>query len=145
MDCRNFLGRDGFGTSEYSSRVLFFDCILAFGMNWFRSSLVFLFFWVLVGQYVYRRANEQNRSSPELRGLFWGLIGILGAAAYLLHIRDNQKHRLVWIGVSVLLFTVWAVGTVGFWGVTEGFHLWAALSASVFILYWQFDIETGVE
>jgi len=114
-------------------------------MNWIRSALIFLFFWTLIGQYVYRKANEQNRSSPELRGIFWGLIGVLGAAAYLLHIRDNQKNRLVWIGVSVLLFTVWAVGTAGFWGVNGGFRLWAALSASVFILYWQFDIGTGVE
>ncbi|MCD2200984.1 hypothetical protein LPA44_13925 [Halobacterium sp. KA-4] len=111
-------------------------------MDWITVGLTFLFFWGLLGQYVYREAMKENRSSPILRGVCWGAIGVLGAVTYLIHLRDKEADRLAWLGVSLLLVTVWAIGTVGLWGLSGGFHLWAALFAGVFILYWQFNLET---
>lgn len=111
-------------------------------MNWFTVGLVFLFFWALIGQYVYREAKKESRSSPKMRGVFWGVIGVVGAIIYLIHIREHEKRRLSWLGFSVLLFTLWAIGTAGLWGLRGGFRLWAALFTGVFILYWQFNLET---
>lgn len=111
-------------------------------MDWFTAGVMVLFFWVLIGQYVYREANKENRSSPKLRGIFWGVLGVVGAVTYLTHIRDRKKNRLAWLGVSILLFTLWAAGMFGLWGLKGGFRLWAGLFAGVFILYWQFNLET---
>lgn len=111
-------------------------------MEWFSAGVLVLFFWVLIGQYVYREANKENRSSPKLRGIFWGVLGVVGAVTYLTHIREREKNRVAWLGVSILLFMLWAVGTFGLWGLNGGFHLWAGLFAGVFILYWQFNLET---
>lgn len=61
-------------------------------------------FWVLIGQYAYREAKKENRSSPKLRGIFWGVFGIAGAATYLAHIQEQEKNRLAWLGFSILLF-----------------------------------------
>lgn len=111
-------------------------------MDWFTAGMMVLFFWVLIGQYVYREANKENRSSPKLRGIFWGVLGVVGAVTYLTHIREREKNRFAWLGVSILLFALWAVGTFGLWGLKGGFHLWAGLFTGVFILYWQFNLET---
>jgi hypothetical protein len=111
-------------------------------MEWFSAGVLVLFFWVLIGQYVYREANKENRLSPKLRGIFWGVLGVVGAVTYLTHIREREKNRVAWLGVSILLFMLWAVGTFGLWGLKGGFHLWAGLFAGVFILYWQFNLET---
>ena len=109
-------------------------------MDWFTAGVV-LFFWVLIGQYVYREAKDEKRSLPKLRGLFWGVLGVVGAVAYLTHIEKRETDRLAWLGFSILLFSLWAVGTVGLWGLNSGFYLWAALFAGVFVLYWQFSLE----
>lgn len=111
-------------------------------MAWFPVWSVILFFWVLIGHYVYREAKKENRSSPRLRGLFWGVIGVVGAVVYLAHIRDRDKDQLVWLSFAVVLFVVWAIGTFGLWGLSSGFYLWADFFAGVFILYWQFNLET---
>lgn len=111
-------------------------------MDWVAEGLVFLFFWVLIGQYVYREANRENRSSPILRGVFWGVFGIVGTVTYLTYIREREQNRLGWLGFSMLLFALWAVGTFGLWGLNGGFYLWAGLFAGAFILYWQFNLET---
>lgn len=111
-------------------------------MDLLTAGVMVLFFWVLIGQYVYREAKKENRSSPKLRGAFWGVLGVVGAVTYLAHIRDRQKNQLAWLGVSILLFAVWAVGTFGLWGLSGGFRLWASLFAGVSILYWQFNLET---
>ena len=111
-------------------------------MRWVLEGLICLFFWVLIGQYVYREANRENRSSPILRGLFWGVLGIVGAITYLGHFHDRESHRLRWLGFSLVLSALWAIGTVGLWGLNGGFYLWAGLFAGLFILYWQFILET---
>lgn len=113
-------------------------------MNWFPYGLVFLFFWVLIGQYVYREAKREDRSSPTLRGVFWGVYGVVGAVTYLAHIRTREKRRLAWLAFSLVLFAVWGIGTFGLWGLSSGFYLWADLFAGIFILYWQFNLETVV-
>ena len=110
-------------------------------MDWFTVGLAFLFFWVLIGQYVYREANKENRSAPKLRGIFWGLLGVIGAITYLVHIQEREKYRLAWLGFSMGLFMLWAIGTFGLWGLKGGFRIWAALFAGVLILYWQFSLE----
>jgi hypothetical protein len=111
-------------------------------MEWVTVGLVFLFFWILLSQYVYREAKKENRSSPKLRGVCWWALGVIGAVTYLIRLRDRETNRLTWLAVSLLLFTVWVVGTAGLWGLNGGFHLWAALFAGLFILYWQFNLET---
>jgi hypothetical protein len=113
-------------------------------MYWRAVVAVSLFFWVLIAQYVYRESKREGRSSPKLRGIFWGVLGVAGAVIYLVHIRERDKKRLAWLGLSILLFTVWAIGTIGLWGLGSGFYLWADLFAGIFILYWQFNLETVV-
>ena len=110
-------------------------------MDWVAEGVVFLFFWVLIGQYVYREADRENRSSPILRGIFWGVFGIIGTVTYFVHIRGREKSRFGWFGFSMLLFALWAVGMFGLWGLNGGFYLWAGLFAGAFILYWQFILE----
>ncbi|ADJ14767.1 hypothetical protein [Halalkalicoccus jeotgali] len=110
-------------------------------MAWMAQGLVLLFFLVLTGQYAYREAKRENRSSPRLRGIFWIVFGIRGAVTYLVQIQKREWKRLGWIGFSLLLFAVWAVGTFGFWGLSGGFHLWGGLFAGLLVLYWQFNLE----
>lgn len=111
-------------------------------MDWVAEGLASLFFWVLIGQYVYRGANRENRSSPILRGIFWGVFGVVGAVTYLAHIQDREKNRLGWRGFSTLLLALWVVGTFGLWALNGGFYLWAGLFTGVYSLYWQFNPET---
>lgn len=111
-------------------------------MEWLPVALVVLFFWVLVGQYAYREARREDRSSPVLRGVLWWLFGVVGAVEYLVRVRDRERTRLPWLGLSALLFALWAVGTFGLWGLSGGFYLWGGLFAGLFVLYWQFDLET---
>lgn len=102
----------------------------------------YAFFWALIGQYVYREAKREDRSLPKLRAIFWGILGIAGAIGYVAHIREREKKRLAWLGFAIVLFTLWVVGTIGLWGLNSGFYLWAALFTGIFILYWQFNLET---
>ena len=111
-------------------------------MDWVAEGVVFLFFWVLIGQYVYREAHGENRSYPILRGIFWAVFGIIGTLTYVAHIRGREKSRLGWLGLSMILVALWAIGTVGLWGLNGGFYLWVGLFAGAFILYWQFILET---
>lgn len=107
-----------------------------------RVGFVFLFFWVLIGQYAYREARRGRRPSPKLRGLCWAMFGLVGAVVYLVRIREREMGRLAWLGFSILLFAVWATATIGRGALDRAFHAWAALFAGLLILYWQFDLET---
>ncbi len=110
-------------------------------MVWLTQGLVSLFFLVLIGQYAYREAKSENRSSPKLRGIFWVVFGIVGAVTHLVHIQERAWKRVEWMGFSILLFAVWAIGTFGIWGLSGGFHLWGGLFAGLFVLYWQFSLK----
>ena len=110
-------------------------------MDWITTGVVFLFFWILIGQYAYREAKGEGRTVPKLRGIFWGVFGIVGAVSYLIYVREREPNQIAWLGFSILLFTMWTVGFLGLWGLNSGFHLWAGLFAGVFILYWRFDIN----
>lgn len=105
--------------------------------EFFRLGLVVLFFWVLIGQYVYREAKQQAHASPKIRGLCWGVIGVAGVVVYLTQIREREKNRLGWIGFSILLFVFWAMGTIGQQDL-DGWYAWAGFFAGLFILYWKF-------
>lgn len=111
-------------------------------MEWLPAAAVVAFFLVLLGQYAYREARRENRSSPAFRGVLWWLLGIVGAVRYLARVREREKTPLAWLALSVLLFALWAVGTFGLWGLSGGFYLWAGLFAGLFVLYWQFDLES---
>jgi len=67
------------------------------------TELAFLFFWALIGQYVYREAARENRSSPKRRELYWGVRGVRGAFTYLMTIRERDRARLAWLVFSSLL------------------------------------------
>jgi hypothetical protein len=110
-------------------------------MAWLAEGLVSLFFLVLIGQYTYREAKREGRSSPELRGVFWIAFGVVGVVRYLVHIQEQDPKRLGWVGLSVVLFTLWAIGTLGLWGLRGGFYLWGGLFAGFFVIYWQFNLE----
>lgn len=118
------------------------DWPLVPGTTVLRVGLVVLFFWALVGQYVYREAKKERRSFPKLRGLCWGAVGVVGAVNYLVHIREREKKRLGWVGLAMLLFAFWAIATIGRGALDRAFRAWAALFAGVFLLYWQFHVET---
>jgi hypothetical protein len=110
-------------------------------MAWVAEGLISLFFLALIGQYTYREAKREDRSSPELRGVFWIVFGVVGVIRYLVHSQEKDLKRLGWAGISALLFALWAIGTIGLWGVSGGFYLWGALFAGFFVLYWQFQLE----
>ena len=112
-------------------------------MDWITTGVVFLFFWILIGQYAYREAKGEGRTVPKLRGIFWAMFGIVGAFSYLIHVRERETNQLAWMGFSILLVTMWAVGTLGLWGLNSGFYLWAGLFVGVFILYWRFSIKSS--
>lgn len=117
------------------------------GGEFLTIGLVFLFFWLLVGQYWYREARKRGRTSPELRGLFWGVFGVVGVFVYLVRIRRREKDRLIPAGASILLFAFWAMNAIGPAGPQEhgGWYAWAGLFAGLFVLYWQFHLETAGE
>ncbi|WP_049998579.1 hypothetical protein [Halococcus sediminicola] len=104
------------------------------------TGVLFLFFWTLIGQYVYREAKREQRSSPQLRGLGWGVLGIIGVFGYLANIKTGEKNRLWWLGLSLLLFVFWAAEPLIQQG-PPGWYAWAGFYAGLFILYWQFDLE----
>lgn len=109
-------------------------------MDWLPVGLVSLFFLALIGQYVYREAVREDRSSPEVRGVCWAVFGVVGAVRYLVQIRERGPNRLGWVGLSALLFALWGIGTGGLWGLSGGFYLWGGLFTGLFILYWQFSL-----
>lgn len=108
-----------------------------------RVGLVALFFWALIGQYAYREAMKERRSAPKLRGVGWWVLGVVGAVTYLAHDRERKRTRLAWLAFSLLLFAFWAVATIGRGELDRAFYAWAALFGGLFILYWQFDLETA--
>ena len=104
------------------------------------AGVLFLFFWPLIGQYVYREAKKEQRSSPRLRGLGWGVLGVVGVFRYLANIRTEEKSRLGWLGLSLLLFVFWAAEPLIQQG-PPGWYAWAGFYAGLFVLYWQFDFD----
>ena len=104
------------------------------------AGVIFLFFWTLIGQYVYREAKKEQRSSPQLRGLGWGVLGVIGVFDYLANIREEEKSRLRWLGFSLLLFVFWATEPL-IQQRPPGWYAWAGFYAGLFILYWQFNLE----
>lgn len=104
------------------------------------AGVAFLFFWTLIGQYVYREAKKEQRSSPRLRGLGWGVLGVIGVFDYLASIRTEEKSRLGWLGFSLLLFVFWAMEPLIQQG-PPGWYAWAGFYTGLFILYWQFNLE----
>lgn len=65
------------------------------------SGALFLFFWTLIGQYVYREAKKEQRSSPRLRGLGWGVLGVIGVFDYLANIRTEGKEPSGVVGIFI--------------------------------------------
>jgi len=108
------------------------------------TELAFLFFWALIGQYVYREATRENRSSPKRRGLYWGVRGVRGALTYLVTIRERDRARLAWLVFSSLLVLFWA-GDALIDRELPGWYAWAGFYSALFILYWQFDLEISSE
>jgi hypothetical protein len=104
------------------------------------TGLVFLFFWTLIGQYVYREAARGNRSSPKRRGLYWGVRGVRGALTYLGTSRERERTRWAWMEFSALLILFWA-GDALINQDLPGWYAWAGFYSALFILYWQFDLE----
>jgi hypothetical protein len=102
--------------------------------------LSFLFFWTLIGQYVYREAKKEGRSSPKRRGLCWGILGVVGVVNYLRR-GSNQAKRPAWLGFALLLFAFWAIEPV-IQAEPAGWYAWAGFYSGLLVLYWQFDLET---
>lgn len=48
-----------------------------------RVGLYLLIFWPTVGYYVYQDAKKRGLSTPAIRGLAYGFLGILGLFVYL--------------------------------------------------------------
>ena len=108
------------------------------------TGVLFLFFWTLIGQYAYREAKNESRSSPLRRGLCWGMLGVAGAFDYLSAIGSRDKSRLSWLGFSALLFAFWAIEPV-FQREPAGWYAWAGFYTGLFVLYWQFNLEAATE
>jgi len=47
-----------------------------------RVGLYLLVFWPTVGYYVYRHATKHDLSSPILRGVAYGVFGVVGLVVY---------------------------------------------------------------
>jgi hypothetical protein len=71
-------------------------------MDWFtayngvlvRVGLYLLVFWPTVGYYIYRDATRRNLSSPTVRGIVYGVLGILGLAIYLGRKARNEGNTM---------------------------------------------------
>lgn len=59
------------------------DWVTAYNGLLVRVSLYLLVFWPTVGYYVYRDAAKRNLSSPKVRGIVYGFLGILGLFIYM--------------------------------------------------------------
>lgn len=64
------------------------DWVTAYNGLLVRVGLYLLIFWPTVGYYVYRDATKHNLSSPKVRGIAYGFLGILGLFIYM-----AQKER----------------------------------------------------
>ena len=53
-----------------------------------RMGLYLLIFWPTVGYYVYQDSKNRGHSSPHIRGLTYGFLGVIGLFVYL-----TQKDR----------------------------------------------------
>ena len=104
------------------------------------TGVAFLFFWTLIGQYAYREAKKEQRSSPRLRGLGWGMLGIVGVVDYLANIRSEEKSRLWWLGFSLLLFVFWAAEPL-IQQKPPGWYAWAGFYTGLLTLYWKFNLD----
>lgn len=110
-------------------------------MDWFTVGALFLLFSVPFSLYVYREAKRENRSSPKLRGIGWGVMGIIGAYTYLTRTQNREQSRLIWFGISTYMIAVWTVGALGLWGWSPGIRHWLGLLLGLFVLYWQFELD----
>lgn len=64
------------------------DWLTAYNGLLVRVGLYLLIFWPTVGYYVYRDTTKRDLSSPKLRGVTYGFLGILGLLIYM-----SQKAR----------------------------------------------------
>lgn len=59
------------------------DWVTAYNGLLVRVGLYLLIFWPTVGYYVYRDATKRDLSSPKVRGIAYGFLGILGLFIYM--------------------------------------------------------------
>lgn len=105
-----------------------------------RIAIYFAFFWTIIGIYAYREARKEGRSSPELQGAGWGLLGLLGAIKYVFGRSEYDSRQLKWLGLVALLVTFWLIGTVG-QGKFGAWYPWAGFYAGLFVLYVNFGLN----
>jgi len=65
------------------------DWLTAYNGLLVRVGLYLLIFWPTIGYYIYRDATKRNISSPKVRGVAYGILGILGLLIYMF-----QKNRV---------------------------------------------------
>ena len=59
------------------------DWLTAYNGLLVRMGLYLLIFWPTVGYYVYRDSVKRGLSSPQLRGVTYGFLGVPGLLVYL--------------------------------------------------------------
>jgi len=64
------------------------DWLTAYNGLLVRVGLYLLIFWPTIGYYIYRDATKRNLSSPKIRGIAYGILGIIGLVIYV-----SQKER----------------------------------------------------
>jgi len=64
------------------------DWLTAYNGLLVRVGLYLLIFWPTIGYYIYRDATKRNLSSPKIRGIAYGISGIIGLVIYV-----SQKER----------------------------------------------------
>lgn len=71
-------------------------------MNWLtayngllvRVGLYLLVFWPTVGYYIYRDATKRNLSSPKIRGVAYGVLGMLGLLIYMAQKAGGETNSM---------------------------------------------------
>ncbi|MFH5797244.1 hypothetical protein [Haladaptatus sp. CMAA 1911] len=106
-----------------------------------RLGVYFVFFWAIIGVYIYREAKKERRSSPKLRGFGWGVFALIGVVKYLIHLPESDKSRTKWLALALACFVFWGIGTFGLQELAA-WYPWAAFYAGLFILYVKFDLAT---
>jgi hypothetical protein len=102
-------------------------------------TLVFGFFWSLFGWYAYREAKESDRSSPELRGVGWGVIGVLGVLQRFLFERTVDRHDVGWVALVLALLGFWVAVAVS--QGPPGWYAWVGFYAALLIAYFKFGLD----
>ena len=59
------------------------DVFTVYNGLFLRIGLYLLIFWPTVGYHVYQDAKKRGRSSPRLRGVVYGFLGLLGLVIYI--------------------------------------------------------------